>query len=623
MIFTSSSLANFEPQLRAKEENQRSRDMNAALAAFVEGKSKSSDWWHCNARSNESETVDNSTAGPRGSRIRTPSERIPLASPSADPPPEKSLDSAPGGYFAEHQPPPNPHIPRDNRSPSEPLATLGPTASTPSKDSATSIPSPMAPESPLGADLPSRVRATASRAASLIQKGIGADGVLFLDATVGSVGGVIDSSQTLSQTESETDFSRGSDSSLKDSSSMKQGSSNRHHEEDFTFAKKPLDLTPPDSVILGSAYSADIEARVQSAIEQAKISEKILKSLLRRYPNGQIWHFNAEGDASDEDDELIDDQLDDNLSATDTVGSTGSELEPDQIKSPTTKRASRRDRALKRDGRAIQSIFPGLRSLIFLGMWDPHQERWFGACIAVSYSSMRIFSPQHELSYLAAFCDVVLAEIWRLEAQEIGRSKNVFVSTISHELRSPLHGILGSAECLEEQQHSALSAELIRSITSCGNTLLDVVNDLLEYSRLNHDTRKRRNLQLTGQAGTTASEARAAYADTESGVNISTLTEDAVTAARLGFDKPSVRSQDLHGAESDPAAVLILNIEDAMSPDWIFSVASGSWKRICINLVTNALKYTPSGYINVTLHKTMLKRKPNKPQTALIELIVG
>jgi hypothetical protein len=411
--------------------------MNAALAAFVEGKSKSSDWWHCNARSHNYETADNSTAGPRGSRIRTPSERIPLASQSADSHPERSLDSAPGGYFAEHQPPPNPHIPRDNRSPSESLATSGPTAeqnagSTPNKDPTAPIPSPIAPESPLGTDLPARVRATASRAASLIQKGIGADGVLFLDATVGSVGGVIDSSQTLSQTESETEVSRGSDSS------MRNVPSNQNHDEDVTFAKRSLDIAPPDSVILGSAYSADIESRVQSAIEQAKISEKILKSLLRRYPNGQIWHFNAEGDASDEDDELLDEQLDDNLSATDTIGSTGSELEPDQIKSPTTRRASRRDRALKRDGRAIQSIFPGLRSLIFLGMWDPHQERWFGACIAVSYSSMRIFSPQHELSYLAAFCDVVLAEIWRLEAQEIGRSKNVFVSTISHELRSPL-----------------------------------------------------------------------------------------------------------------------------------------------------------------------------------------
>jgi hypothetical protein len=294
------------------------------------------------------------------------------------------------------------------------------------------ITSPLTPESPQPTDLPARVRATASRAASLIQKGIGADGILFLDATVGSVGGVIDSNQTLSQTESETDVSRGSDSS------MKHAPTNLHHGEDVNFAKKSLDLPPPpDSVILGSAYSADIEARVQSAIEQAKISEKILKSLLRRYPNGQIWHFNAEGDASDEDDELLDELLDDNLSATDAGGSTGSELEP-ELKSPTTKRAGRRDRALKRDGRAIQSIFPGLRSLIFLGMWDPHQERWFGACIAVSYSSMRIFSPQHELSYLAAFCDVVLAEIWRLEAQEIGRSKNVFVSTISHELRSPL-----------------------------------------------------------------------------------------------------------------------------------------------------------------------------------------
>jgi hypothetical protein len=443
MAFTTRSPANLKLQLRAKEENQRSRDMNAALAAFVEGKSKSEDWWHCNARSHDYETSDNSTAGPRGSRIRTPSERIPAASQGTDSHLEKSVDSAPGGYFAQHQPPPNPHISHDDRSQSAPLTSPGSTVPgntvyTPTKDSTGPMSSPLAAGSPQGTDLPTRVRATASRASSLIQKGIGADGVLFLDATVGSVGGVIDSSQTLSQTESETDVSRGSDSSMKNtSSSMKHGPTNHHHEEDTTFAKKPLDFAPPDSVILGSAYSADIESRVQSAIEQAKISEKILKSLLRRYPNGQIWHFNAEGDASDEDDELLDEQLDDNLSATDAGGSTGSELEPD-IKSPTSRRAGRRDRALKRDGRAIQSIFPGLRSLIFLGMWDPHQERWFGACIAVSYSSMRIFSPQHELSYLAAFCDVVLAEIWRLEAQEIGRSKNVFVSTISHELRSPL-----------------------------------------------------------------------------------------------------------------------------------------------------------------------------------------
>ena len=127
MAFTTRSPANLKLQLRAKEENQRSRDMNAALAAFVEGKSKSEDWWHCNARSHDYETSDNSTAGPRGSRIRTPSERIPAASQGTDSHLEKSVDSAPGGYFAQHQPPPNPHISHDDRSQSAPLTSPGST----------------------------------------------------------------------------------------------------------------------------------------------------------------------------------------------------------------------------------------------------------------------------------------------------------------------------------------------------------------------------------------------------------------------------------------------------------------------------------------------------------------
>lgn len=256
--------------------------------------------------------------------------------------------------------------------------------------------------------------------------------MLFLDATVGSAGSLIDSTQGLSTTETETDGSRISDAGFK------QVMTDNSQEQNTIPATTTLESTK-HSVILGSAYSVQIEDRVKSAIEQAKFSEKVLKSLLRRYPNGQVWHFNAEGDASDEDDS----PPDEHGSATDGGESAGSEVEIEQgtampRPTPTTKRASKRARTRKRDGRAIQSIFPGLRSLVFLGMWDPHQERWWGASIAVSYSSMRIFSVQNELSYIAAFCDVVLAEIWRLEAQELGRSKNDFVSSISHELRSPL-----------------------------------------------------------------------------------------------------------------------------------------------------------------------------------------
>ena len=54
----------------------------------------------------------------------------------------------------------------------------------------------------------------------------------------------------------------------------------------------------------------------------------------------------------------------------------------------------------------------------------------------------------------------------------------------------------------------------------------------------------------------------------------------------------------------------------------MFSIASGSWKRICINLISNALKYTPSGYINVTLRKKLLSRRPGKERDALVEFVV-
>jgi len=111
--------------------------------------------------------------------------------------------------------------------------------------------------------------------------------------------------------------------------------------------------------------------------------------------------------------------------------------------------------------------------------------------------------------------------------------------------------------------------------------------------------------------------------DLESGFMINVLTEDAVNTACLGFDHQSLQSNTSSGETNNSrSTTLILNIEDAKSSDWMFSIASGSWKRICINLISNALKYTPSGYINVTLRKRPLQRKPGKERGALVEFIV-
>lgn len=322
-----------------------------------------------------------------------------------------------------------------------------------------------------------QVEAATRRAAGLIREAIGADGVLFLDATIGSFGGLVSASQGLSQTETETEGSNTSDVNDVNENTHLSGQQPTH----TVGWSEPV----KHSAILGSAFAADIGDRVINAMQHANFAEKILRAMLRRYPEGQIWHFNLEGDASDEDD-----MSDGALSTTSAGESAGSDAEPSSA--PSTKRALRRTRLRIRDGRTIQEIFPGVRSLVFLGMWDPHRERWFGASLALSYSPKRIFSARNELGYIGAFCDVLLAEIWHLEAQMIGRSKSDFISSISHELRSPLHGILGSAECLEEQASNTVSQELVRSITSCGATLLDIVSQphidsLSNYSGLNHD----------------------------------------------------------------------------------------------------------------------------------------
>lgn len=471
--------------MRAKEDNQRSHNMTTALGAFVEGKSKSRDWWHRSAHASSSPNLASST---QWGHSRTVDDRKSTSSQPSDSGdvlaaklPSNTSNASLGPTKADENPSAA-ALPYRDSAPDQAHGTEQSTSTRPTRASRTKSNESSGPATPprekfgeIKRDLSARVKEAVTRAAGLIQEGLRADGVLFLDAAIGTFGGLIDGAQGLSQTETETDVSLASDHSV--SGGAREGG----EKGEPSASTVNIAETTKQSIALGSAYSADVEARVRDAMQQAKFSDKTLRSLLRRYPDGRVWHFNADGDASDEDEN----DTDRGMSSTSAGESAGSELE--NPRTPSHKRASRRIRSIQRDARAIQSIFPGIRSVVFLGMWDPHQERWFGASVVLSYSSTRMFSVRNELSYLAAFCDVVLGEIWRLEAQELGRSKSDFISTISHELRTPLHGILGSAECLEEQAQTLLSRELLRSITSCGTTLLEVVSTLLCHGVLDRN----------------------------------------------------------------------------------------------------------------------------------------
>ena len=78
-----------------------------------------------------------------------------------------------------------------------------------------------------------------------------------------------------------------------------------------------------------------------------------------------------------------------------------------------------------------------------------------------------------------------------LELAEAGnRSKSEFLAIMSHELRTPLNGVLGFAELLAETPLDADQKDYTHTIRSCGEHLLQVVNDILDFSSLEKGSMK-------------------------------------------------------------------------------------------------------------------------------------
>ena len=72
-----------------------------------------------------------------------------------------------------------------------------------------------------------------------------------------------------------------------------------------------------------------------------------------------------------------------------------------------------------------------------------------------------------------------MAEVARLDILNADKAKADVLSSISHELRSPLHGILGSVELLQETVMDAFQQSILLSLETCGRTLLDTLNHVI------------------------------------------------------------------------------------------------------------------------------------------------
>jgi two-component system cell cycle sensor histidine kinase PleC len=146
----------------------------------------------------------------------------------------------------------------------------------------------------------------------------------------------------------------------------------------------------------------------------------------------------------------------------------------------------------------------------------------------------------------------------KTRAEEANQTKSKFLANMSHELRTPLNAIIGFSEIMESGMFGPLGAdkydEYCRDIRESGQYLLDVINDVLDMSKI---------------------EAGRLKLDLEE-IELDRILDDALRVV-------TVRAQDKK-----------LRVASKIAPNIRLRADRRALMQIALNLLSNAVKFTPS-----------------------------
>ncbi|WOI57437.1 ATP-binding protein [Palleronia sp. LCG004] len=156
-------------------------------------------------------------------------------------------------------------------------------------------------------------------------------------------------------------------------------------------------------------------------------------------------------------------------------------------------------------------------------------------------------------------------------AERANAAKSEFLAVISHELRTPMNGVIGMLGALDDAAFGCEQRDQLRIARASADTLLVILNDILDASKI--------------EAGKLEVEV-------------------------APFDLPSLIQSvvDLYAQKACEKGIRLDGAVDRDVPTWI-TADSGRIRQVLSNLVSNAVKFTPDG--RVVIRVSRISKEPN------------